>query len=192
MGNLFFYYGLTFRLWLNFIILSDIGFLSMWNWISSHVKLDFFQCKVRFLLIWHYISSNVKLDFFICKIGFFPIWNWISSKAKFYFFQCEIGFLLIKLGLLLIWNRTFITVKLDFFLILIVWQRLGFNVLTWTHGIGFRFGTKLVQIGQNHCEALSLNFAASFAHSTDGHRWTVGSVDQGDTLWFATSGPPCV
>ena len=55
------------------------------------------------------ISYNVKLDLFWFEIGFVRMWSWISS-----------------------------IVKLDFFLNLIVWYKLGFTVLTWTHGVDLK------------------------------------------------------
>ena len=106
-------YGQTFELLVNFFIMSEIGFFPTWNWISSNVKLDFFQCRIRYLKIWHWISSNVKWDFFICDITFLAIWNLISLKVKFVFFQCEIGFLPIKNLLLFIWNWS-LTHGIDF------------------------------------------------------------------------------
>ena len=89
-------------------IFGEIWFLLMWNSISSHVELKFFQFKVGFLAMWNWISSNVELDFFQSKVGFFcnvkldffqceiwflPSWNWISSNMNLYFFHFEIGFL---------------------------------------------------------------------------------------------------
>ena len=75
-----------------FFIMSEIGFIPMWNWISSNVILDVFQCKIRFLPIWQWISFNVKLDFFICDIGFLPIWNWISLRGSWIYFNVKLDF----------------------------------------------------------------------------------------------------
>ena len=91
--------------------------------ISSNLTLNFFQCDIGFLHLWYWISSNIKFDFFKCEVGFLQMWYWISSSKK--------------IGLLFIWNQIFISVKLDFVLSLIVWYRLGFMVLTLTHGIDF-------------------------------------------------------
>ena len=71
----------------------EIGFLTIWNWISSNVKLDFFQHGIGFLPIIIWISSHVKLDFFPCEIGFLPIWKIKFLQCKVLFFHCDIGFL---------------------------------------------------------------------------------------------------
>ena len=80
--------------------------------------------------MWNWISSNLKLDFFNCDIGLLPMWNWLSSKVRLIFFQYTIW-------LLLMWNLIFSTVQLIFFLNLVVWYRLVLMLftLTLTHGM---------------------------------------------------------
>ena len=90
------------------------GFVSMWNWICTSVKCDFFNYETGFVPLSNGISSrvkwnfsNVKWDLFWFEIGFF-------SDVKLDLVHCEIGFVLM-------WNWISFKMKLDFFLNLIVW-----------------------------------------------------------------------
>ena len=80
----------------------------MWNWISSNVKLDLFQCEIGF-------CSNVKFDLFRCQIGFVPVWNWICSIVKLDLFKCKWDFFKCKIGFVSLWNEISFNLKWDLF-----------------------------------------------------------------------------
>ena len=94
---------------------------------DEDVKFDFIMLNV-FFLIWKWICSNVKFDLFQCEMGFLQMFNGICLNMKFDLFWFDIWFVLM-------WKLNSSITKMDYFLNVIVWYKLGFMFLTWTHGI---------------------------------------------------------
>ena len=104
-------------------------------WIFC-VKFYLLHFETGFVPVRNWVISNLKLDLFHCEMVFVQMWNGICSKLKWDLFKCEIIFFS-DLKLDLFWSEIYSIVKLDFFLNIIVWHKLGFMELTWTQSIDF-------------------------------------------------------